>query len=341
MNKNIIYILIIIFFIKCDNSVSSKNIGLKTSDIAFISRKDGIERIILSNTEGTDKYKIPKEYNDPTIPTFSPFGDNIIYSACTENNSRSLVKFDLNNEKSTIITNNKGNDSDPVFSHNGSKIAFTSNRDNGDNLWNIFIYDINSSESKVLTNGTHHYTPKFSPDDTKILYSSYCNNKNEINMIDIETKSITNIAKHKYFFSYYQFSNDGSKIYYLDSSKNSLICYYISENVYDTICSNEIFKDIECINNFIVAEDDENLFISFRGKNYNYQIKNIKISSFKDSTLIKSDNRLFIEDCSIKKKFLIYQNNGDLFVLDLVNYTIQNITNTDYFEYGAKINDNN
>jgi len=67
------------------------------------------------------------------------------------------------------LTNDKSYKERPVFSPDGSKIAFSSGTDNSD----IYVMDTNGSKQKRLTNNLiYDATPYYSPNGTKIIFRS-------------------------------------------------------------------------------------------------------------------------------------------------------------------------
>jgi len=59
---------------------------------------------------------------------------------------------------------------DPVWSPDGTKVAFTSNE--GGN-WNIYLIDLETDEVRRLTDGSaNEASPSWSPDGSRIVFSS-------------------------------------------------------------------------------------------------------------------------------------------------------------------------
>jgi Tol biopolymer transport system component len=79
----------------------------------------------------------------------------------------------------TRLTNNAAFDVAPTFSPDGSKIAFSSARDddyNDGNFFNFEIYVMNadgSGQTRLTNNDDLDWTPAFSPDGSKIAFTSH------------------------------------------------------------------------------------------------------------------------------------------------------------------------
>ena len=71
------------------------------------------------------------------------------------------------------LTNNPADDSNPILSPDGQKIAFTTNRDSEANL-EIYVMDADgSNQTRLTTKGAGFGNFAFSPDGQKIAYAAY------------------------------------------------------------------------------------------------------------------------------------------------------------------------
>jgi len=114
--------------------------------------------------------------------------------------------------RSTLVrlTNNKAMDGEPVWSPDGSKIAFWSNRD-GKN--DIYVMDADGSNVKRLTNNlSDDVGPRWSPDGRKILFDSDRDGNREAYVMDADGGNQTRLTNSNAFDSATSWSPDGSKI---------------------------------------------------------------------------------------------------------------------------------
>src|SRR5207247_4768226 len=80
-------------------------------------------------------------------------------------------------------------DREPVWSHDGTRIAFSSDR--GDPLgsdYNIWTLDVGSGELRRLTKDpTDDYMPTWSPDDHEIAFASARDNGQSVRAVRVTT----------------------------------------------------------------------------------------------------------------------------------------------------------
>ncbi len=90
----------------------------------------------------------------------------------------------------TRLTDDPANDLSPSWSPDGEKIAFSSNRDNGDNEIYIMNADDGSGQTRLTNNNANDLSPSWSPDGEKIAFSSNRDNgDNEIYIMNADDGS--------------------------------------------------------------------------------------------------------------------------------------------------------
>jgi Tol biopolymer transport system component len=124
----------------------------------------------------------------------------------------------------THLTKNNWLDFNPAISSDGTKLAFVSDRDNGNR--EIYTVDLvwmdgyTQWEGRNLTNITqtsgHDWTPKFSPTHEKIVYTTYSpeTDNYDVFLMNFDGSGKINLTYTPWYEEYRQFSPDGSFIIY-------------------------------------------------------------------------------------------------------------------------------
>ena len=82
----------------------------------------------------------------------------------------------------TRLTNNSSYDYSPFWSPDGTKIAFTSDRDGYEEIYTMNVDGTN--QTNISNNNSYEYTPSWSPDGSKIEFNSDRDGNFEIYVMD-------------------------------------------------------------------------------------------------------------------------------------------------------------
>ncbi|MFN4152136.1 MAG: TolB family protein, partial [Candidatus Sericytochromatia bacterium] len=118
----------------------------------------------------------------------SPDGSKIAFESGLDF-STDIYIMNADGSNQTNLTNNALENSEPIFSPNGSKIAFISNYD-------IYIMNADGSNQTNLTNSpsASDYGVNFSSNGSKILFSLYEDPFGEIYEMNIDGSNKTNLT---------------------------------------------------------------------------------------------------------------------------------------------------
>ena len=245
--------------IASDGTLSTaKDFAVTVTDVAEINRapvfteSGSITRISTDAAEGQADY-------DSLNPVFSPDGTKVAFYSYASN----LVPGDTNGtgdvfvrdlttgaitRVSTDASGAQANDFSfgPVFSPDGTKVAFSSGASNlvpGDTngTYDIFVKDLTTGVvTRVSTDGTgaqensDSYRPVFSPDGTKVAFYSYStnlvpgdtNNSYDVFVKDLTTGTVTRVStdasgtQGNAVSSLPVFSPDGTKVAFFSDASN-------------------------------------------------------------------------------------------------------------------------
>jgi TolB protein len=154
-----------------------------------------------------------------------------------------LWTMNLDGSHKKQITRGFGYDGGPVFSRDGSKIAWRANRPQTeetkkvysdllrDNLTSpmkmeLFVSDADGKNARQITNfNCASFAPTFTPDGKKILFSSNKHNcdgrKFELYLINVDGSNLRQVTNFGSFTSFPEFSPDGKKLVFVSDWKAS------------------------------------------------------------------------------------------------------------------------
>ena len=102
-------------------------------------------------TEDTD-------LTDSFSPSWSPDGKEIVFSSRPNVRVRHIYVMTAEGKRLKRLTEDVSYDGNPVYSPDGTKIAFESTRDGGlDGHWNIYLMDTDGTNVVKLTRNPSRY----------------------------------------------------------------------------------------------------------------------------------------------------------------------------------------
>ena len=143
--------------------------------IAF-SRRDGTDDIWMMNTDGTGQTNLTNAPGNDLHPNFSPDGTKVVFSSNrrapdgTADSEIYVMNTDGSSLPVRLTDNTVVTDETPVFSPDGTKVAFTSNRKAPDGTTDSEIYVMNADGSslpvRLTDNEVEDSDPDWGPDTT-------------------------------------------------------------------------------------------------------------------------------------------------------------------------------
>jgi dipeptidyl aminopeptidase/acylaminoacyl peptidase len=132
-----------------------------------------------------------------------------------------LYRYDMANGEITLLTDGKSRNSDPLFAHNSSRIAYTSTRRNGQDtdLYSMDIHHPETDHRVAELQGGGWQATDWSPDGSHLLLMEFLSiNQSNLYLLDAATgdkKRITPEPKagEGVFYGTSAFSKDGKGVY--------------------------------------------------------------------------------------------------------------------------------
>jgi dipeptidyl aminopeptidase/acylaminoacyl peptidase len=130
-----------------------------------------------------------------------------------------LYRYDLASGDITLLTDGKSRNSDPLFTHNSSRIAYTSTRRNGQDtdLYSMDIHRPQSDHMLAELHGGGWQATDWSPDGSHLLLTEFLSiNQSNLYLVEAATgdkKMITPKTGQAVFYGSPTFSKDGEGIF--------------------------------------------------------------------------------------------------------------------------------
>lgn len=217
--------------------------------VAFVTKKGGTDAIHFYSISQSSVVKRFQSYDLINIisPKFSSNGSRIVFHAVDRKGYMDIYLLDILDDKLYRLTNDYYDDRDPTFGLEDDQIIFTSDRSGGkyENKYNLFILNTKSYEIRYLTYlNAHNYSPKLSPDKSKLLFISELDGVRNIWELKIEQNKFSNKIKRISRFITSAFNPafiDSSSIVF-SGFENFSINLYVMNDFEDAMDTTEVIE---------------------------------------------------------------------------------------------------
>ncbi|NCC35076.1 MAG: hypothetical protein EOM24_24155, partial [Chloroflexia bacterium] len=165
------------------------------------------------------------------LPAWEPppsqvIGDQLLYAVGAGGGFRDIVVLNVSETSQHILTNEPNSDATmPVWSADGTLIAFASNRDGNYDLF------ITSADGKTRVNLTDHpgrdMAPVWSPDGTRIAFESFRDGNWDIFVVNLDGSGLVNLTANPARDGNPAWSPDGERLAFVSDRGGDFDLYVV------------------------------------------------------------------------------------------------------------------
>ena len=175
-----------------------------TSDRGRKDNPHNIEIYVMDADGGNQQKLTNNNPNADRFPSWSPDGKRIVFSARREGHvvhnsdiTYEIYVMDADGGNQQRLTNNRNNELSPVWSPDGERIAFSSDRKGDWQNFDIYVMDADGGNQQKLTNNrAWDSSPSWSPNSERIVFRSNRDGNWEIYVMDADGGNLQNLTNH-------------------------------------------------------------------------------------------------------------------------------------------------
>lgn len=197
-------------------------------DLIFLMYQGGRGRLVRLPANGGTARPITSTTEDLHSPAVARRGNRLAYTVHTGHVS--LWRADIAGLRAATpepLIESTSFESQPAYSHDGTKIAWVSNRSGPVEIW---AADADGKNAVQLTNcgGPNNGTPRWSPDGSTIAFDTRIHGNPEIMIVTAEGHRVRQITHNPAEDVVPSWSNDGRLIYFASNRSGDFQIYKIS-----------------------------------------------------------------------------------------------------------------
>lgn len=240
--------------------------------IAFVSDRDGRLEVYVMNANGSGQTRLTDNPEGNEQPSWSvlpnPAGGKIVFASFRNGNSE-IYSMNSSGTNQTRLTNNASYEAQPMFSPDGSRIVFTSDRNGG--IFEIYAMNADGSNQIRLTN-SGGLDASFSPDGSRIAFRSFRDGNAEIYVMNADGSNQTRLTHNPAIDFESSFSPDGIRLVFTSNRNGNMEIYLMNpDGANQTPLTNNAAVDHEAS---FSPDGSQIAFTSFRNGNEQIYVMN-------------------------------------------------------------------
>jgi Ca-activated chloride channel family protein len=182
------------------------------------SEGEGIEHLMISNLDGSERIQLTYEETIDVFPAWSPDGDTLAFVRSDTVNAH-IHLLSLETGEVSRLTDGESIEIWPSWSPDGSRIAFSSDREGGEE---IFLINRDGTGLTQLTDNVDiDMTPAWSPNGKHILFTSDRDGSYDIYRMEVDGSNVIQLTDTESFDFYPTWSPDGQQIAFCSGDINA------------------------------------------------------------------------------------------------------------------------
>nr|WP_290666818.1 thioredoxin domain-containing protein [Ardenticatena sp.] len=194
--------------------------------LAFMGPYTQNFQVFVMNADGSGVRLVSDGVTESLFPSLSPDGRYVVYAAVVGNSNLDIVRYDLETEERISLTNSPDIDSQPVYSPDGTQIAFVSNRDG---RLGLFVMDADGQNVRRLIDlegETINPLGNWSPDGQRLIFADTRRDGTQaIRVVDVETGTVETLVERNGVDTAPSFSPDGRRILFFSDRDGGMDVY--------------------------------------------------------------------------------------------------------------------